>query len=63
MSGHQNKSGEKFMDIDIQIKTLESQIRELYARVVWTHKTQEKCADIIWKRNSIIKIIDGISRF
>ncbi len=45
------------MDIDSQIKILESQIRELYGRIVWTHKTQEKCADIISKRNTRIKII------
>ena len=28
------------------ITVLESQIRECYGRVVWTHKTHEKCADI-----------------
>lgn len=27
---------------------LESQLRELYARIVYTHKTQEKCADIAY---------------
>lgn len=36
---------------------LESQIRELYGRAVWTHKTQEKCADILRSRNHTIKII------
>ncbi len=35
---------------------LESQLRELYGRVVWTHKTQEKCADILWRRHSRLKI-------
>ena len=25
---------------------LESQIREIYGRVVYTHKTHEKCADV-----------------
>lgn len=44
------------MEQNSQIKLLESQIRELYGRVVWTHKTQEKCADIIWKRHTRIKI-------
>lgn len=34
---------------------LESQIRECYGRVVWSHKTQEKCADIILKRNNFLK--------
>ncbi len=44
------------MDADSQLNVLESQIRELYGRVVWTHKTQEKCADIILKRHVRIKI-------
>lgn len=44
------------MDTDSQIEVLESQLRELYGRVLWTHKTQEKCADIISKRNALIKI-------
>lgn len=37
------------------IKILEDQIRECYGRVVWTHKTHEKCADILNSRNSSIK--------
>ena len=44
------------MDTDSQIKIIESQIRELYGRVVWTHKTQEKCADILWKRLCRLKL-------
>jgi len=44
------------MDTDSQIKLIESQLRELYGRVVWAHKTQEKCADIILRRNSRLKI-------
>ncbi len=36
-------------------KVLEAQIRECYGRVVWTHKTHEKCSDILDKRNSRIK--------
>lgn len=44
------------MDTDSQIKIVESQLRELYGRIVWTHKTQEKCADIILKRHTVIKI-------
>ena len=43
------------MEADSQIKILESQIRELYGRVVWTHKTQEKCADILWRQHTRIK--------
>lgn len=34
---------------------LEAQIRECYGRIVWSHKTQEKCADIILKRNNLLK--------
>lgn len=45
------------METASQIEILESQIRELYGRVLWTHKTQEKCADIIYKRHVRIKII------
>lgn len=40
-----------------QINILEAQIRECFARVAWTHKTHEKCADILNKRNSNIKLI------
>lgn len=46
------------MEIDTQAKSiLESQIRELYGRAVWTHKTQEKCADILKRNNHILKVI------
>lgn len=44
------------MDTVTQNKLLESQIRELYGRVLWTHKTQEKCADILLRRHKRIKI-------
>lgn len=45
------------MEQDSQVRIIESQIRELYGRVVWTHKTQEKCADILLKRHTCLKII------
>jgi hypothetical protein len=45
------------MEPGFQNKLLESQIRELYGRVIWTHKTQEKCADIVLKRHTSIKVI------
>ena len=35
----------------------EGQIRELYGRAVYSHKTHEKCADILLKRLSWIKRI------
>ncbi|MFA5229441.1 MAG: SLATT domain-containing protein [Candidatus Paceibacterota bacterium] len=44
------------MERNSQINILESQVRECFGRVVWTHKTQEKCADIVWKRHMRIKI-------
>lgn len=34
---------------------LEGQIRECYGRVVYTHKTHEKCADLLLKRHQCIK--------
>jgi SMODS and SLOG-associating 2TM effector domain family 4 len=35
---------------------LEGQLRECYGRVVYTHKTHEKCADILLSRLSQIKL-------
>lgn len=35
---------------------LEGQIRECYGRVVYSHKTHEKCADILLSRLSAIKL-------
>lgn len=49
------------MEIDSQAKKmLEAQLRELYGRTVWTHKTQEKCADILKSRNHTMKIVQII---
>lgn len=39
-----------------QLIILESQIRECYGRVVYSHKTQEKCADIIFKLHNRLKL-------
>lgn len=41
----------------IQLDVLEAQIREAYGRVVYTHKTQEKCADIILKLHKRLKLL------
>lgn len=60
MNGHLNKNGEKYMDTDSQANILEAQIRECFGRVVWSHKTQEKCADIISTRHNWVKIIQII---
>ena len=46
--------GKKYMEQNSK-QLLEAQIRECYGRVVWSHKTQEKCADIILKRNNWLK--------
>ncbi len=35
---------------------LEAQLRECYGRVVYSHKTHEKCADILLSRLSAIKL-------
>lgn len=37
---------------------LESQIRELYGRVVYTHKTHEKCADVLKGRSDWFKLTE-----
>src|SRR4051812_41418773 len=34
---------------------LESQIRDIYGRVIYTHKTHEKCADILKERSDFFK--------
>ncbi|HHO9683559.1 TPA: SLATT domain-containing protein, partial [Escherichia coli] len=36
-------------------RVLEGQIRECYGRVVYSHKTHEKCSDILLSRLSSIK--------
>lgn len=36
-------------------KSLEGQLRECYGRVVYTHKTQEVCADLLLERHRWIK--------
>lgn len=42
-------------DGDGEIRVLESQIRECYGRVVYSHAVHEKCADIYLKRLNLIK--------
>ena len=37
-------------------RILEGQLRECYGRVVYSHKTHEKCADILLSRLSRIKL-------
>ena len=38
------------------INVLEGQLRECYGRVVYSHKTHEKCADILLERQACIKL-------
>ena len=40
----------------MDIKVLEGQLRECYGRAVYSHKTHEKCADILLERLSRIKL-------
>lgn len=41
-----------------QKKLIESQIREIYGRVVYTHKTHEKCADVLKERSDYLKFAE-----
>ncbi len=61
--GLQNKNGEKFLERVSQNrmqrekrKIIEGQIRECFGRVVYSHKTHEKCADILLDRLAKIKL-------
>jgi len=44
------------MEPSFRLDVIEEQIRECYARVVWTHKTHEKCSDILNARLNTIKV-------
>lgn len=48
----QNSQADKSASIEI----LEAQIRECFGRVVYSHKTQEKCADIVLKIHRRLKL-------
>lgn len=39
---------------------VEGQLRECYGRVVYTHKTHEKCADLLLDRHKLIKLLQVI---
>ncbi|WP_299568800.1 SLATT domain-containing protein [uncultured Pedobacter sp.] len=43
-----------------EFRILESQIREIYGRVIYTHKTHEKCADLLKSRNDGLKLLEII---
>jgi len=43
-----------------QRSIIESQIREIYGRVIYTHKTHEKCADLLKRGSNWLKYIEVI---
>ena len=43
--------------MDQLLSTLEGQLRECYGRAVYSHKTHEKCADILITRLARIKLL------
>ena len=49
----QNSQAEKSEQLEI----LEAQIRECFGRVVYSHKTQEKCADIVLTLHKRLKLM------
>jgi len=48
----QNSQAEKTIQLDIIV----AQIRECFGRVIYSHKTQEKCADIVFKIHKNLKL-------
>ena len=59
MNGLQSRNGEKFMEqnsLHEQQELLEAQIRECFGRVTYSHKTHEKCTDILLSSNACIKL-------
>lgn len=62
-NGQQKTNGEKSLEQNSQNKAgnhfngiFEGQIRECFGRVVYSHKTHEKCTDILLARLSTIKL-------
>jgi len=51
-----NSQAEKYSTNDVPIELI-FQIRELYGRTTYSHKVHEKCADIYFQRQQVIKII------
>lgn len=43
------------MEQNFQVEILESQIRECFGRLVWTHTTHQKCIDLLEKKEKRIK--------
>jgi len=62
-NGPPNKIGGKYLEQcfpddnkEESLRILEGQIRECYGRVVYSHKSHEKCADILLSRLNAIKL-------
>ena len=62
VNGQQSKNGEIFLEPHTQTEDspqsrsiLVGQLRESYGRVVYSHKTQEKCADLLLEKLGWIK--------
>ena len=62
-NGRPSKSGERFLEAHSQTDDttksrdiLDGQLRESYGRVVYSHKTHEKCADILLARQGWIRL-------
>ncbi len=62
-SGQPNKNGDKAVEhpsqareVDESRRVLVGQIRESYGRIVYSHQTNEKCADILLGQLSKIKL-------
>lgn len=53
MNTHQEEFGEKSLAQNFQVKILESQIRDCFGRVVWSHKIQEKECDLVNDRRKL----------
>lgn len=43
------------MEQNFQVEILESQIRECFGRLVWTHTTHQKCIDLLERKEKRIK--------
>tara|TARA_B100000949_G_C14088605_1_gene368982 strand:- start:32 stop:658 length:627 start_codon:yes stop_codon:yes gene_type:complete len=52
----QTRNGERFMERNFPPNALEEQLRECFGRVAWSHKTHEKCSDILNTRLNRIKL-------
>jgi hypothetical protein len=55
MSGDRSLAQHSQTDLPSPERILEGQLRECYGRVVYSHKTHEKCADILLGRHSLVK--------